>query len=76
MGQYYFPFLKDVLQVQKLVKLEGIEGTEVKTEEEPKGEAIVGSGWDALRPPGMDIIYLYQIIFFLFLDVFGQWFGC
>ena len=45
-----------MLQAQKHVELEGIAGTEMKAEEEPKGETIVGSGWEALIPPGMNII--------------------
>ena len=33
----------------------------MKAEEETKGETIVGLGGEALRPLGMDIIYLFQI---------------
>ena len=36
--------------MQKLLKLEEVE---VKVEEEPEGEAIVGSSGKELRPPGM-----------------------
>ena len=39
-----------MLQVQKLLKLEEVE---VKVEEQPKGEAIVGSSGEVLRPLGM-----------------------
>ena len=35
--------------MQKLMKLEEVE---VKVEEEPEGEAIVGSNGETLRPPG------------------------
>ena len=46
----YFPFFQlEVLQVQKLLKLEKVE---VKVEEEPEGEVIVGSSGETLRPPG------------------------
>ena len=44
-----------MLQAQKLVKLEEVE---IKVEEEPKGEIIVGSGGEVLRPPGEDTIYI------------------
>ena len=54
-----------MLQAQKLVELEG---TEVKAEEEPKVKTIVGSGGEALRPPGMDIIF-FQIHLPLFSGV-------
>ena len=60
MGHCCFLFLQDVLQAQKLVELEGIVGAEIKAEEEPRGETIVGPGREALRPPGMNII-LFQI---------------
>ena len=40
--------------MQKLVKLEEVE---VKAEEEPEGEIIVGSGGEALRPPGEHTTY-------------------
>ena len=39
------------MQAQKLLKLEQVE---IKAEEEPKGEIIVGSSGEALRPPGED----------------------
>ena len=42
--------------MHKLVDLGGTAGTEMKTEEEPEGETIVGSVGEALRPPGMNII--------------------
>ena len=38
-----------MLQAQKLLKLEEVE---VKAEEEPEGEIIVGSSGEALRPTG------------------------
>ena len=52
--------------MQKLVELEGITGTEVKAEEEPKDETIVGSGGEALRPPGINIFMFFKQIFSLF----------
>ena len=68
---YYFPFLKDVLQEQNLFELEGIK---VKAEEEPEEKTIVGSGGEALRPLGMDIVYFLSFfqIKFLYLGVVGQ----
>ena len=69
MGLYYcFPFYRMVLQAQKLIALEGIVGAEVKAEEQPKGETIVGSGGEVLRPPGMYIIS--------FLNKFSLFLGC
>ena len=38
-----------MLQVQGFLKLEEVK---IKAEEEPKGEVIVGSSREALRPPG------------------------
>ena len=52
---YYFPFLQDVLQAQKLLKLEEVE---VEVEEELKGEGIVGSSGQALRPLGMGTTFI------------------
>ena len=52
-----------MLQAQKLLKVE--------VEEEPKGEAIVGSSGEALRPPGMHTAFA-QKIFFLWVGLFGQ----
>ena len=46
-----------MLQAQKLLKLVG---EEFKAEEEPEGEAIVGSSREALRPKGMDIIFFFK----------------
>ena len=57
--------------MQKLVELEGIVGTEVKSEKEPEDETIVGSGGEDLRPLGMDIIS-FSNKFSLFSGVFGQ----
>ena len=60
-----------MLQVQKLVELEEIAGTEVKAGEEPECETIVGSGrspWDLQ----VWILCLFQIHFSLFLEVSGQ----
>ena len=54
------------VKAQTFVELEGIMGIEVKAEEEPEGETIVGSGGEALRPLGMDITYLFQINFLYF----------
>lgn len=45
--------------MQKLLKLEGVE---MKAEEEPEEETIVGSSREAMRPLGMDIIF-FQISF-------------
>ena len=39
-----------------MIELEGITGVEIKAEEEPKGKTLMGSGGEALRPPGMNII--------------------
>ena len=50
-------FFRDVLQVQKLVELEGIMGAKIKAEEESEGETIMGPGGEALRPPGINIIH-------------------
>ena len=44
-------FSYSVLQAQKLIMLEEIAGPEVQAEEDPKGEEIVGSGGEALKPP-------------------------
>ena len=41
--------------MQKHVELEVIIGIEVKAEDEPEAETIVGSGRVALRPLSMDI---------------------
>ena len=60
-----------MLQAQKLTELEGIVGAEAKAEEESEGETLVGSGREALRPPGMNIIS-FPNKFSLFLDVSGQ----
>ena len=49
----------------------GIAETEVKAEEEPKGETIVGSGRKALRPPDMNIIS-FSNKFSLFSGGFGK----
>ena len=57
--------------MQKFVELEGIVVLDVMAEEEPKGETIVGSGWEDLRPLGRNIIS-FSNKFSLFLDVFGQ----
>ena len=57
--------------MQKRVELEKIVGTEVKGEEEPEGETMMGSGGETLRCPGMDVIF-FQINCLLFLGVFGQ----
>ena len=43
-----------MLQAQKLFKLEEVE---VKAEEEPEGETIVGSGGEALRSSGKGTIF-------------------
>ena len=60
-----------MLQAQKFVDLEGITGAEMKAVEEPEGETIMGSGREALRPPGINIIS-FSSKFPLFLDVSGQ----
>ena len=49
-----------MLQAQKLIELEGTTGTEVEVEEEPEGESIVGSGREAPRPPGMNIVHFFN----------------
>ena len=49
-------FLWNVLQAQKLLKLEE---AEVEAEEEPKGEAIVGLSGEALRPLGMGTTFTH-----------------
>ena len=38
------------------MELERIVGAEANAEEDPEGETLVGSGGEALRPPGMNII--------------------
>ena len=60
-----------MLQAQKLTELEGIAGALAKAEEEPEGETLVGSGGEALRPQGMNIIPFPNKIS-LFLDRSGQ----
>ena len=55
--KYEILFSWDMLQVQKLLKLEEVE---VKVEEEPEGEAIVGLSGDALRPPGMGTTFTHM----------------
>ena len=57
-----------MLQVQKLLKLEEVE---VKVEEEPKGEVIVRSSGEVLRPPGAGTTF-HPDKFPLCLSVFGQ----
>ena len=54
-----------------MIELERIRGMEIKAEEEPKGETLVGSGGGALRPPGMNIIS-FPNKFSLLLDESGQ----
>ena len=46
-------------------------GVEIKAEEEPKGETLVGSGREALRPPGMNVIF-FPNMFSALLNVSGQ----
>ena len=48
---------QDVLQTQKLEKVKEITGAGIKEEEEPEGEALVGPEGDALRPPGIVMVY-------------------
>ena len=57
-----------MLQVQKLWKLEEVE---VTVEEGPEGEAIVGSSWEVLRPPGICTNF-HPDKFPLCLSVFGK----
>ena len=42
-----------MLQAQKFIELEEMKGVDPQAEE-PKGEMLVGSGGEALRPPGMN----------------------
>ena len=57
-----------MLQAQKLFNLEEVE---VKAEEVPKAEAIVGSHGEALRPPGTGTTF-HPDKFPLCSSVFGQ----
>ena len=51
-------FFQDVLQAQKLEKVEEMTGPETQEEEvEPKGEALVGPEGEVLRPPGITMVY-------------------
>ena len=53
--------------MQKLLELEEVE---MGAEEEPKGEAIVGSNGEALRPLGMGTTFIQKKIFsvWVYLD--------
>ena len=59
-----------MLQAQKLIELEGIMGAKAEAEEEPEGKTLVGSGREALRPPGRKIIsFLINCLsFWVYLD--------
>ena len=63
----HFLFI-DMLQVQKLLKLEEVE---VKMGEEPEGEIIVGLSGQALRPPGKGATFIW-INFLSDCVMFGQ----
>ena len=43
-----------MLQAQKLLKLEEVE---IKADEEPEGEIIIGLSGEVLRPPGKDTTF-------------------
>ena len=58
--------------MQKLVELEGKEGTEIKAEEKPEGEKMLDSSMDALRPPYIDIIFFSNKFFSLFRCIWQQ----
>ena len=53
-----YGFFQDVLQAQKLEKVERLTGAEIQQEEvEPEGEAVVDPEGEALRSPGITMVY-------------------
>ena len=65
---------QDVLQAQKLEKVEEMTGAEMQEEEmESEGAALLGPEGEALRPPGITIVYSPPHFFhFFFLQVSGK----
>ena len=61
-------FFWDVLQEQKLEKVEKITGTEMQEGEvEPEWEALVGPEREASRPPGVTVVNSPTLFMTLFL---------
>ena len=56
----------------KAREVEKLTGAEIKEEEEPEGEMLVGPEGEALRPPGITMVSSPTHFLTFFLNVFGQ----